>query len=268
MDSRLRSLWLDLHHVGRVWIFQFRVFMVSDFFILTAVVQPIIFATIAFFLFQAGGEAAGQQTLLFAALGTGMMGVWSTTLFGGGGAIAWQRWEGTLELLVGAPRRYDLTLLGQTLATTTFGFYSMVATIVWGVLLFGMPLEANFPLMLPLALLAAVIGLGVMGMLLATSFVLYRHANALSNLLEYPVWIATGMLVPLVLLPGWLGPISWVLVPTWGMEAIRGAAIGTEPPWLAIAMCFVLAVVYYLAARRILVYVMDKARRDATLNLA
>jgi ABC-2 type transport system permease protein len=263
--SRLRA---DLRQVSRVWAFTMRMFMISDFFILTAIVQPIIFATIAFFLFEIGGDAAGEQTLLFAALGTGMMGVWSTTLFGGGGAIAWQRWEGTLELLVAAPRRYDLTLLGQTLATTTFGFYSMIATIAWGVVLFGMPLEANFPLMLPLALLAAVIGLGVFGMLLATTFVLYRHANALSNLLEYPIWIATGMIVPLALLPGWLGPISWVLVPTWAMEAIRGAAIGADPPWLAIGMCFVLAVVYYLAARRILVYVIDKARRDATLNLA
>ena len=266
--SALTSLRSNLHQVARVWAFTMRIFMISDFFILTAVVQPIIFATIAFFLFQVGGDAAGEQTLLFAALGTGMMGVWSTTLFGGGGAIAWQRWESTLELLVAAPRRYDLTLLGQTLATTTFGFYSMLATIAWGVILFGMPLEANFPLMLPLALLAAVIGLGVMGMLLATTFVLYRHANALSNLLEYPVWIATGMIVPLALLPGWLGPISWVLVPTWGVEAIRGAAIGADPPWLAIVMCFVLALVYYVAARRILVYVIDKARRDATLNLA
>jgi ABC-2 type transport system permease protein len=266
--SALTSLRSNLHQVARTWAFTMKIFMISDFFILTAVVQPIIFATIAFFLFQVGGAAAGKQTLLFAALGTGMMGVWSTTLFGGGGAIAWQRWERTLELLVGAPRRYDLTLLGQTLATTTFGFYSMIATIAWGVILFGMPLEANFPLMLPLALLAAVIGLGVMGMLLATTFVLYRHANALSNLLEYPVWIATGMIVPLALLPGWLGPISWVLVPTWGVEAIRGAAIGADPPWLAIVMCLVLAVVYYVAARRILVYVIDKARRDATLNLA
>jgi ABC-2 type transport system permease protein len=122
--------------------------------------------------------------------------------------------------------------------------------------------------MLPLALLVAVLGLGVMGMLLATTFVLYRHANALSNLLEYPVWIATGMIVPLALLPGWLGPISWVLVPTWGVEAIRGAAIGAEPPWLAIGMNLVLAVVYYVLARRILVYVINKARRDATLSLA
>jgi ABC-type polysaccharide/polyol phosphate export permease len=266
--SALTSLRSNVHQVARTWAFTMKIFMISDFFILTAVVQPIIFATIAFFLFQVGGDAAGEHTLLFAALGTGMMGVWSTTLFGGGGAIAWQRWERTLELLVGAPRRYDLTLLGQTLATTTFGFYSMIATNAWVVILFGMPLEANYPLMLPLALLAAVIGLGVMGMLLATTFVLYRHANALSNLLEYPVWIATGMIVPLALLPGWLGPISWVLVPTWGVEAIRGAAIGADPPWLAIVMCLVLAVVYYVAARRILVYVIDKARRDATLNLA
>ncbi len=266
--SALASVRADLRVVTRVWLFTMKIFLISDFFILTAVVQPIIFASIAFFLFRIGGDAAGEQTLLFAALGTGMMGVWSTTLFGGGGAIAWQRWEGTLELLVGAPRRYDLTLLGQTLGTATFGFYSMIATLAWGVLLFGMPLEANYPLMLPLALLVAVLGLGVMGMLLATTFVLYRHANALSNLLEYPVWIATGMIVPLALLPGWLGPISWVLVPTWGMEAIRGAAMGAEPPWLAIGMNLVLAVVYYVLARRILVFVMDKARRDATLSLA
>lgn len=258
----------NVHQVARVWTFTMGIYMRSEFFVLTAGVQPVIFATIAFLLFQVGGEAAGEQTLLFAALGTGMMGVWSTTLFGGGGAIAWQRWESTLELLVAAPRRYDLTLLGQTLATTTFGFYSMVATLLWGWLLFGMPIDANYPLILPLALLVAVIGLGIMGMLLATTFVLYRHANALSNLLEYPVWIATGMLVPLALLPGWLGPISWVLLPTWAVEAIRGAAIGTEPPWLPIGMCIVLTLVYYVIARRVLVYVIDKARRDATLNLA
>jgi hypothetical protein len=51
------------------------------------------------------------------------------------------------------------------------------------------------------------------------------------------------------------------------MEAIRGSVTGTEPPWLAIAMCLVLAAVYYLLARITLVYVLRKARRDATLSL-
>jgi hypothetical protein len=51
------------------------------------------------------------------------------------------------------------------------------------------------------------------------------------------------------------------------MEAIRGAATGSQPPILAIVMCLVLAVAYYVAARVILVYVLAKARRDATLAL-
>lgn len=258
----------DLRLVGVAWVFTFRGFMASEFFILTAVLQPVIFATIAFFLFRIGGDAAGPQTLLYAALGTGMMGVWSTTLFGAGGAIAWQRWEGTLELLVAMPRRYDLVLAGQTLGAATFGFYSVVATLAWGVLLFGMPLSASQPWLLLPALLVAIVALGAMGMLIGTTFVLYRHANALSNLLEYPVWIVTGLVVPLALLPAWIGPISWVLAPTWGMEAIRNSAIGSDPPWLAIGMCLLLSVVYWLLARVALVYVLNKARRDATLTLA
>jgi hypothetical protein len=76
------------------------------------------------------------------------------------------------------------------------------------------------------------------------------------------------MVVPLAMLPGWLGPISWFLSPTWAMEAIRGSAIGTEPPLLAILLCLVLAAFYYLIARRVLRFVLDKARRDATLALA
>ncbi|HET9878208.1 MAG TPA: ABC transporter permease [Candidatus Limnocylindria bacterium] len=252
-----------------VWFvtwFNVRMLLASEFFILTTFISPLIFATLAFFLFQSGGGTAGQ-TLLYVALGAGMMGVWSTTLFGCGGAIAWQRWEGTLELLVSAPSRYDFILVGQTFGAVVLGFYGIVATLAWGVLLFGMPIEATFPLVLPLSLLAAIVSLGSLGMLIATTFVLYRHANALGNLLEYPIWLITGLLVPISVLPLWIKPISYLLAPTWGMEAIRGATIGAEPPLLAIAMCFILACAYYVAARYTLVFVLDKARRDATLAL-
>ena len=252
-----------------VWFvtwFNVRMLLASEFFILTTFISPLIFATLAFFLFKSGGGTAGQ-TLLYVALGAGMMGVWSTTLFGCGGAIAWQRWEGTLELLVNAPSRYDYILVGQTFGAVVLGFYGIVATLVWGVLLFGMPIQATYPLILPLSLIAAIVSLGSLGMLIATTFVLYRHANALGNLLEYPIWLITGLLVPVATLPLWVKPISWLLAPTWGMEAIRGATIGADPPTLAIVMCFALAVVYYLAARVTLVFVLAKARRDATLSL-
>ncbi|MDP9468582.1 MAG: ABC transporter permease [Chloroflexota bacterium] len=255
--------------VRLIWFvtwFNVRMLLASEFFILLTLISPLIFATLAFFLFKSGGGIAGQ-TLLYVALGAGMMGVWSTTLFGCGGAIAWQRWEGTLELLVNAPTRYDFILVGQTFGAVVFGFYGILATLAWGAILFGMPIQATYPLILPLSLLAAIVSLGSLGMLIATTFVLYRHANALGNMLEYPIWLIAGLLVPVATLPFWVQPISWLLAPTWGMEAIRGAAIGSEPPVLAIVMCLVLAVAYYLAARVALVFVLAKARRDATLSL-
>ena len=61
-----------------------------------------------------------------------MMGIWSATLFGSGGAIQWQRWQGTLELLVGAPPPFVAVLLPLTVATSTIGIYSVVATLAWG----------------------------------------------------------------------------------------------------------------------------------------
>ncbi len=91
--------------------------------------------------------------------------------------------------------------------------------------------------------------------------------TAFSNLLEYPVWLATGLLVPLTLLPAWVGPISWVLAPTWGIEAIRDAAIGGSSAWPEIGMCAALGVVY-LALGTVLLRNFERlARQRATLAL-
>src|SRR4029077_13518999 len=141
----------------------------SSFFLLTAIVQPVIFATIAFYMYRSGDRAG---TLLYAALGAGMMGVWSTTLFGSGGMIQWQRWQGTLELGVGAPPPMALVYLPFSLANAFTGMYALAATLLWGRIVFGIPLHLVHPWLFALALPATVIGLGLMGLVLASTFVL------------------------------------------------------------------------------------------------
>ena len=71
---------------------------------------------------------------------------------------------------------------------------------------------------------------------MASTFVLYRAAFSLGIALQYPVWIATGLLVPLSVLPTFVGRIGWFLGPYWGFRAIRGAALGPSP-WPDIGMC-------------------------------
>jgi ABC-2 type transport system permease protein len=235
----------------------------SSFFLLTSIVQPIIFATVAFYMFRAGGR---NGTLLYAALGAGMMGVWSTTLFGSGGMIQWQRWQGTLELGAAAPPAMALVYLPFSLANAFTGMYAMAATLVWGRLVFGIGLHLAHPWLFVLALPATVIALGLMGLVLASTFILYRHANALSNLLEYPVWIASGLVFSTSLLPVWTRPISWALPPYWGILAIRHAALGGEV-WGPLGMVFLLGAASLLISTLTFRWFEHAARARATLSL-
>lgn len=172
---------------------------------------------------------AREGTLLYASLDAGVMGIWSSTLFGSGGAISWARREGTLEVLVASLAGYFWVLLPQTIATASIRLYSLVATLVWGRLLFDVPFAIAHPLAFVVSIPVTVLGLGMLGLLMASTFVLYRHANALSNMLEFPVLFVSGLLVRLSALPVWVRPVGWLLAPTWGMRAVRAAALGGNP---------------------------------------
>jgi ABC-2 type transport system permease protein len=245
------------------WLFQLKTLSLSGFFVLTAVFMPVVVATVAFFMFQAGQR---EGTLFWAALGAAVYGIWSSTLFGSGGAIQWQRWQGTLEILVAAPAPFFLVVLPLTLATSTIGIYSLCATLLWGRLAFGIPFHLAHPFLFALSVPVTIIGLGLLGMVFASTFVLYRHANALSNMLEWPVLLITGLLVPLSLLPGWVHPISWAFAPTWGMRALRDSALGGNP-WPDLGITLGLGVVYLAIAAACLRYFERAARKHATLSL-
>ena len=59
---------------------------------------------------------------------------------------------------------------------------------------------------------------------MASVIVRFRAGWAVGNMFEYPVWLVTGLLIPIALLPAWVEPISWLLAPTWGMRALSDAA--------------------------------------------
>jgi ABC-2 type transport system permease protein len=246
------------------WLFQLKNLTRSGLFIFTSIVEPLIFATLAYYLFKTGQRPG---TLLYASLSAGLMGIWTSTLFGSGGAISWQRWQGTLEPIVASPPPLILVMFPLTVATATIGLYSLTATLVWGRLVFGIPLDFAHPLTFVLAVPVTVLALGAMGIVIGGSFVLYREANALANMLEFPVWIVTGAMVPLSLLPGWVHVLSWALAPTWGFRAIRAAALGGDA-WPAIGWSLLLFTVY-LAFGQVFIGIFERrARERATLALA
>ena len=122
------------------------------------------------------------------------------------------------------------------------------------------------PLLFVIAVPATVLAIGLLGFLLSVTVVRYRTAWALGNALEYPVWLVCGFLVPLSLFPGWVRPISWALAPTWGVRAIRQAALGGAP-LIPVAACIGLAALYGIAGALLVDTVLRSARKSATLSL-
>ncbi len=245
------------------WLFQMKMLMRSSFNSWLGVLYPLFFATIAFFMFRAGSDS---KPLLYASLGAAVLGIWSNTSTSAGAAMARERWHGTLELQVAAPVHFALILLPVTIAMATIGIYSMVATLLWGWLAFGIDLHISDPIAFVLAVPATVISIGALGFLLAVAFVRFRQAWALGNMLEYPVWLVAGFLVPLSLFPGWVRPISWMLAPTWGIRAIRGAAL-SGPSYGDIGMALALGAAYTAIGVLLVHRALLAARSKGTLSL-
>jgi ABC-2 type transport system permease protein len=253
----------SLRFVGVSWLLQFKMIMRSPFDGFGNVIYPLFFATVAFFVFRAGDS---PRTLVYASLGAAVMGMWSSVSTSAGSAMQRERWWGTLELLVAAPRHFALVLLPATLGLATVGIYNLVATLLWGRLLFGIDLTIEHPLLFALSILGTVLSFGGLGFLFAVSFVRFHAAWVLGNFFEYPVWLICGFLVPLALLPSWVRPISWVLAPTWGMSAIRESALGGTPlPDLL--LCLGLGAAYVAFGVLVTDRVLRAARERGSLSL-
>ena len=230
----------------------------SAFTGILGVIWPLFFATTAFFMFRTRHD---PSALLYASLGASVMGIWSATSVTASSAIQRQRWEGTAT-----PAHFSLVQLPIAIAMSTIGIYSMASTLLWGRLLFGIHLRMVHPLLFCLAVPVTIVSIGMLGFLLSVTVVRYRTAWALGNALEYPIWLVCGFLVPLSLFPGWVRPISWALAPTWGVRAIREAALGGSPLW-DVAACAALGLGYGVIGALLVGTVLRSARARATLSL-
>ena len=69
------------------------------------------------------------------------------------------------------------------------------------------------------------------------------------------------------LLPGWVAPISWLLAPTFGVRAIREAALGGNPLG-DVLLCGALGLAYFAIGVLLVETVLRSARKSAALSLS
>ncbi|MGD0707798.1 MAG: ABC transporter permease [Anaerolineaceae bacterium] len=215
--------------LGNSMLLQLKNNVVASEIIGTLILQPVIFTLISVGTYVYGHR---PDLGLFAITGTGLISIWNANLFTSGDIIREERRRGTLSLVMASPTPLLIILLGKSLANALTSALAMGLTFLTGMLAFQIPIGIADPLAFLIGLVLVIISITCLGLVFGTLFILTRSAGEFMSVTNYPVFILSGLSIPLTLLPLWTRPLSQLLSPTWGNLVLNAAASGTETSML------------------------------------
>ncbi len=208
----------------------------------------------------------------FAVLGGAMTAFWLNVLWSMASQLYWDKDQGNLELYVLAPGPMMAVLLGMAVGGLVMTATRATVILVVCSLLFGVTYQVTSPLLLVLVFAVTMAALYGMGMLFASVFLAAgREAWHLSNLLQEPIYLASGFYFPVKALGFWVATFASIIPLTLGMDAMRqlifanGPALGFLSVPLEVGILVVLAAVFIATAGLALAKLEEVGRREGRL---
>jgi ABC-2 type transport system permease protein len=136
----------------------------------------------------------------------------------------------TMKYMYVAPINFPFYLLGRSIARFLIASMSVFITILFGVLFLHVKIDlaaVNWPLFL-FILLAGVIMLAFMGLLLAgVMLFMAHHSWGIGDAVAGALYLFSGAIFPLDVLPAFLRPIGFIIPITYWLELLRRTLVGS-----------------------------------------
>jgi len=173
-----------------------------------------------------GVMTGDRQLVLFLALGAILWEFLATIFTMVSEAVAWEMWEGTLELTFIAPLRRITFLLGNTLFSVIYGTIRSILIMAAMALFFKLDLSNADFFAAAVVLLAAGLSFTGLGLAAAVLPILSRERGPqASHIFQAAILLVSGVYYPIEVLPKWLQPFSVISPATYTLRAIRAAII-------------------------------------------
>lgn len=135
----------------------------------------------------------------------------------------------TLRQLYTTPMDGYFYLMGRGVARLIIGLISVFITVGFGVIAFQLPIVVgaiDWPMLLASTILG-VLSLAAIGMVVGSlTLMLARHFWSLGDAISGALYLFTGAIFPLDVLPAWLHPIGFAFPVTYWLELARRAILG------------------------------------------
>jgi ABC-2 type transport system permease protein len=156
-----------------------------------------------------------------------------------------ERVNRTLDRVLVTPATEAEIVLGYAIAFALIGTAQAIILISWGIVGFNIMIEGNLGIAILIAALLAIASMAF-GILLSAAANTEVQATQMIPLIVLPVFLLSGIFWPMEAIPAWLQPASYVLPPTYAVEALRSIMIrgwGLDQVWV-----HVVALLVFIAA--------------------
>lgn len=201
-----------------------------------AITFPVMFYLLFGVMFG-GSRPAGSTTVATYLLATyGAFGVIGSALFGFGVGVAIERGQGWLTLKRATPMPPFAYFFAKLAMATAFAAVIVLLLSLVGIAFGGVRLSAGTWTQLSLTLIAGAVPFSAIGLALG-SYAGPNSAPAIVNLLYLPLSFASGLWIPIEMLPGAIRSIAPFL-PPYHLAQLALAAVGAgtgSPAWTHLA---------------------------------
>jgi ABC-2 type transport system permease protein len=136
----------------------------------------------------------------------------------------------TLKYIYLAPLHFPTYLLGRGVARFIIATISVLVTIVFGMLFLRLRInlaEVDW-LLFATSLAVGVVMLAIMGLLLAgVMLLLAHHMWGIGDAVAGALYLFSGAIFPLEVLPAWLRPVGFLMPITYWLELLRRSLVGS-----------------------------------------
>jgi ABC-2 type transport system permease protein len=233
-------------------------------------VLPVVGTSAYVFVYRA--VQAPPEYIGFVVVGGAMTAFWLNVLWSMAAQLYWDKDAGNLELYVVCPAPLMAILLGMAAGGLVMAGTRAVAILAICSLLFNVTYQTGSLLLLLFTFSVTMLALYGMGMMFASIFLASgREAWHLSNLLQEPIYLASGFYFPVKALGFWAATFASIIPLTLGLDAMRQLLFTGDPtlgfmsPNVELGALVVLALLFLLVARAALAKMEQIGRRDGRL---
>lgn len=236
------------------------------------VVLPLF--TVASYVYVYKFMDARPEFIGYVVLGGAMTAFWLNVLWSMASQLYWEKETGNLQLYMIAPISRMSLLGGMAAGGVLETTFRASTTLALGVFAFGVTLTLSNPLMLIVVFIVTMVALYGMGMMLASLYLLFgREAFHFSQLLQEPVYFASGFYFPVKYLGRVVAAGASIVPMTLGLDALRQLFFTSAeddaflPVTTEIAVLAVLGVVFMVLAKYSLDYMERLGKTTGRLTL-